>query len=79
MSVADHEATKDELQLRLLDDVAAPTVVPASSEAGSTHSRTRLAVTLALLLPLASAGMYAWLGSMAAMDPAGAGLALVAR
>ena len=75
MNVADHEATKDELQLRLLDDVAAPTVVPASSEAGSTHSRTRLAVTLALLLPLASAGMYAWLGSMAAMDPAGAQLA----
>lgn len=71
----DHEATRDELQLRLLDDVASPASPPQGGGFGSSRSRRGMAAALVMVLPLASAGMYAWLGNTTAMDPAGAQLA----
>ena len=68
ISAADHETTKDELQLRLLDDTDAPTATsPIPTATFWTPRRT--AATIALLLPLGAAGFYAWLGEPAAIDP----------
>ena len=68
LSAADFESTQDELKLRLLDDTeeAAPTHMPGSS---TFLSARRTAITIALLLPLGSAGMYWWLGQPDAIDP----------
>lgn len=71
ISPADHEAARDELQLRLLDDTAAPKLAPQASRATFWTGR-RTAGVMAVLLPLASAGMYGWLGNPAAMDPVAA-------
>lgn len=71
ISPADHEATRDELQLRLLDDTAEPDA-PAPSAAAPFWSARRTAVLIALTLPLLSAGMYRWLGNLAALDPVAA-------
>ncbi len=68
ISAADCEATRDEMQLRLLDDTEAP-ATPASAPATSFLSARRTAVLLALLLPLGAAGMYWWLGTPEAIDP----------
>ncbi len=61
LSAADFAEAKEELQRQLLDDTAATEAVPAAG--GSRQS----AVALALLLPLAAVGLYALLGSPAAV------------
>ena len=66
ISAADHETTRDELQLRLLDDTEEP-VAPAQTLSPSFWSAQRTAVVLVLLLPLGSVGMYGWLGTPAAV------------
>ena len=71
ISPTDYEATKDELQLRLLDDTAEPT--PAARTRGlSFWSGSLTATAIALLLPLGAAGVYWWLGTPAAIDPVAA-------
>ena len=74
ISAADYETTRDELQLRMLDDTdagdpAAKAAIPAP-QAGH-----RSALTLAVLIPVAAAGMYAWLGQPGALDPGAAQIA----
>lgn len=71
ISAADYDATRDELQLRMLDDTA--TAEPAPMDAvPARRAGQRTALAIAILVPVASAGMYAWLGQPAAMDPAAA-------
>jgi len=65
LSAEDHAQARGELQRRLLEDTSATASPPAASPFGM--GRTSLA--LALALPLAAAGLYAWLGSPAALDP----------
>lgn len=65
---ADFEATRDELQLRLLDDTAEPAHVTPAPASGLWSARNTAAL-LALLLPLGSAGMYWWLGDPGAINP----------
>lgn len=68
ISPADHEATRDELQLRLLDDTQEPqTAVSASPTA--LWSPRRTASVLAMSLPLLAVGTYWWLGNPAALNP----------
>ncbi len=65
LSEADHAQARTELQRRLLDDVAqgdAAVVTPFGSR--------RTTWSLALVLPVAAIGLYLWLGSPAALDPA---------
>ena len=64
LSADDHAQARAELQRRLLDDVSA-TDTPAATTGGMKHTALLLAVTL----PLAAAGLYAWLGTPAALDP----------
>ncbi|MCX7174793.1 MAG: c-type cytochrome biogenesis protein CcmI [Proteobacteria bacterium] len=62
---SDFEQARVELQRRLLEDAAvadAPPAVPRPAK--------RTALTVALLLPLSAALLYAWLGNPAAMQPA---------
>lgn len=68
ISPADHEATRDELQLRLLDDTAEPQAAVSASPA-SLWSPRRTAGALIVLLPLLSAATYWALGNPAALDP----------
>jgi cytochrome c-type biogenesis protein CcmH len=75
ISAADFEATRDELQLRLLDDVQGD----AAASSAATHGRQpglwtprRVAAVIGLLIPLGSVGLYAWLGAPQAIDPASA-------
>lgn len=68
ISGADFEATRDELQLRLLDDTDAPGAPARSGTAGFWSGRGT-ALLLALLLPLGAAAMYGWLGSPRSIDP----------
>jgi cytochrome c-type biogenesis protein CcmH len=66
ITAPDHEQARAELQRRLLDDTASGAVdSPATSPFGMRHT----AWALALVLPLATAGIYARLGSPAALDP----------
>ncbi|MDD5333730.1 MAG: c-type cytochrome biogenesis protein CcmI [Rhodoferax sp.] len=71
ISAADCEATKDELQLRLLDDTADSAALPPPASTGFWSGR-RTAAAIALLLPLGAGGMYWWLGTPAAIDPVAA-------
>ncbi len=71
ISAADCEATRDELQLRLLDDTEEPAAVTGAG-AASVLSARLTAAAIALLLALGSAGMYWWLGTPAAIDPVAA-------
>lgn len=71
LTAADFEASRDELQLRLLDDTEEPAVVQQTGNASFWTSR-RTAAMIALLLPLGAAGMYWWLGTPAAIDPVAA-------
>ena len=64
ISAPDHEQARAELQRRLLDDA---NIGEATSAAPFGSRRTSLA--LVVLLPLAAAGLYTWLGSPAALDP----------
>ena len=68
ISAADCEATRDELQLRLLDDTEEPATVHATSNTSFWSGRLT-ATVIALLMPLGAAGMYWWLGTPAAIDP----------
>jgi cytochrome c-type biogenesis protein CcmH len=68
ISPADHEATKDELQLRLLDDTEESSSTPLSLSASLWTAR-RTVVVIALLIPLGAAGLYWWLGAPQAIDP----------
>lgn len=60
----DHAQARAELQRRLLDDVSAQ-----DTPAAATASMRATAIVIALALPLAAAGMYAWRGSPQALDP----------
>lgn len=71
ISPLDYEATRDELQLRLLDDTEELSPAPQTSSATFWTAR-RTAATVVLLLPLGAAGMYWWLGAPQAIDPASA-------
>lgn len=71
LTAADFEASRDELQLRLLDDTEEPAALQQTGNAGFWTSR-RTAAMIALLLPLGAAGMYWWLGTPAAIDPVAA-------
>lgn len=64
LSADDHAQARAELQRRLLDDVSA-TDTPAAATGSMKHT----ALLLAVMLPLAAAGLYAWLGTPAALDP----------
>jgi cytochrome c-type biogenesis protein CcmH len=75
ISPADYEATRDELQLRLLDDTEEPATAPQTSASFWTARRT--AAVVALVLPLGGAGLYWWLGTPQAIDPARAAQAEV--
>lgn len=68
ISPADHEATRDELQLRLLDDTQEPQAAVSASPTALWSPR-RTASLLAVLLPLLSVGTYWWLGNPAALNP----------
>ncbi len=68
ISAADCEASKDELQLRLLDDTEDPALVQSGGQHSFLTSR-RTAVVIALLLPIGAVGMYWWLGTPGAIDP----------
>jgi cytochrome c-type biogenesis protein CcmH len=68
ISQADYEATKDEVQLRLLDDTAESTAsVPNTHKYFWTGRRS--AVIIALLFSLGAAGLYNWLGAPGAINP----------
>jgi len=71
ISATDYEATKDEVQLRLLDDTAAPAL-----KASSTHkyfwSARGSAVAIALLFSLGAPLLYGLLGAPAAINPVAA-------
>ncbi len=69
LSTAEYEGARDELQLRLLDDEQDGTPAPQQP---FFWSASRTAWAIALMVPLASAGMYAWLGTPKAIDPASA-------
>lgn len=68
ISPADHEATRDELQLRMLDDTDAPLPVPNRPTSMFWNAR-RTAAVIAVVMPIGAAGMYAWLGNPGAMNP----------
>lgn len=67
ISQTDYEATKDEVQLRLLDDTAEP-LVAAPITRKFFWSGQRTAVVIALLFSLGAAGMYGLLGAPGAID-----------
>jgi len=64
LAESDFEQASVELQRRLLEDASVADALPAVP-----HSAKRTALTVALLLPLAAALMYVWLGNPAAMQP----------
>ncbi|MDD2712354.1 MAG: c-type cytochrome biogenesis protein CcmI [Simplicispira sp.] len=68
ISAADHEATRDELQLRLLDDTQEPQAAVSASPTALWSPR-RTASVLAISLPLLAAGTYALLGNPTALTP----------
>jgi cytochrome c-type biogenesis protein CcmH len=68
ISAIDYETTRDELQLRLLDDTAEAVLAEPTPDATFWTPR-RTATVVALLLPLGAGGMYWWLGTPAAIDP----------
>jgi cytochrome c-type biogenesis protein CcmH len=65
---ADYEATKDELQLRMLDDTEESTPVLQADSSPVLSARVT-AVSITALLALGSGGLYWWLGTPAAIDP----------
>ncbi len=68
ISSADAETTRDELQLRLLDDTQEPAAVTSSAGTGFWDAR-RTAAVIVLLFPVAAGGLYAWLGAPGALNP----------
>ena len=68
ISPADYESTRDELQLRLLDDTdesASATVSPRTEFL----TAKRVALMIAVLIPLGGVGFYYALGAPQAIDP----------
>jgi cytochrome c-type biogenesis protein CcmH len=68
ISQADYEATKDEVQLRLLDDTVEPATGMASTRKYFWTGR-RSAVVIALLFFLGAGGLYNLLGAPGAINP----------
>ncbi len=68
ISQQDFEATRDELQLRLLDDTQSFEGHPLQASAGF-WSGKRTAITLGLSVPVLAVGLYLQLGTPAAIDP----------
>lgn len=71
LSPAEHEAARDELQLRLLDDTdepAAPSGSTSRAPAGFWSAKLTASV-IAVVIPAGAIGMYGWLGNPAAMSP----------
>lgn len=68
ISQTDYEATKDEVQLRLLDDTAEP-LVAAPIIRKYFWNGQRTAAVIAVLFSLGAAGLYGWLGTPAAINP----------
>lgn len=68
LSQADYGSARDELERRVLEDVAAAEVADAAPLTPRRLPRTALA--LAVTLPLAAAVLYVVLGTPAALDPA---------
>lgn len=67
ISPQDFETTRDELQLRLLDDTESYEAAPAAKAAVFWTSK-RTAVAVAVSLPLLALGIYSQLGTPAAID-----------
>lgn len=65
LAPADHAQARAELQRRLLDDSAAAAAGSPALSAAPRHT----ALVLAIVLPLAATGLYAWLGTPAALLP----------
>ena len=68
ISQQDFETTRDELQLRLLDDTESFEASPKNKKTGF-WSAKRTAVAVGLSLPLLALGIYTQLGTPAAIDP----------
>ncbi len=66
ISPADFETTQDELKLRLLDDTAQ---APSAPRSPGFLTKRRMAIVVALVIPMGAASMYGWLGNPAAIDP----------
>ena len=71
VSAAEAEAARDELQLRMLDDTQDETQAAAPDSPPWISPRVS-ALAMAVLVLTGSAGLYAWLGSPAAMAPVSA-------
>lgn len=67
ISPQDFETTRDELQLRLLDDTESFEASPKNKKAGF-WSAKRTAVAVGLSLPILALGLYLQLGTPAAID-----------
>lgn len=68
ISAQEHEASRDELQLRMLDDVQDASTPAVLSQRGSRAT----ALVVAVLVLVGAGGMYRWLGNPAAIDPVSA-------
>ncbi|MBI5862096.1 MAG: c-type cytochrome biogenesis protein CcmI [Rhodocyclales bacterium] len=65
LAAADYAEAREELQRQLLDDTAA--IEHVAAPGGNTQRRHGIAVALALLLPASAVGLYALLGTPAAL------------
>lgn len=72
ISRQDFETTRDELQLRLLDDTESFEATPKKKTAGF-WSAKRTAVAVAITLPVMALGLYLQLGTPEAMNPVASG------
>ena len=72
ISQQDFETTRDELQLRLLDDTESFEASPKKKTAGF-WSAKRTAVAVAITLPVMALGLYLQLGTPEAMNPVASG------
>jgi cytochrome c-type biogenesis protein CcmH len=66
LSPEDHAQARADLQRRVLEDT---TEAPVRAASAAPFGMGRTALLLVVALPLASAGLYAWLGTPAALDP----------
>lgn len=69
LTAADCEASRNEIQLRLLDDTGESAARPSAPDTGFSSQR-RTAAVIALLLTLGSAGVYWRLGTPSAIEAA---------
>lgn len=68
LSPAEHEAARDELQLRLLDDTD-ESATPAARTTTGFWGTKLTAWFIAVSMPIGAAAMYMWLGNPAAINP----------